>query len=178
VLVVCSLWYFFVPSSQQVIDHHIKIISMYNGLLHLHNFLRWVILILLLIAIIQSFSVRKNTTARALNKTSLFLLISAHIQFLIGLYQWFVGSFGYQLIEANGMSAVMKNSVQRFWAVEHMVGMLIGIILITVARSRVKMGRYSAASWLYVIALIIILAVVPWPFREEIARPWFPGMSR
>ncbi len=145
---------------------------MYNGLLHLHNLLRWVILLLLLITIVQAFS-----KSGGLRKASLFLLIAAHIQFLIGLYQWFAGSFGYKLIKSNGIGEVMKNSIQRFWAVEHIAGMLIGIILITSARGKVKQGNYNAASWMYLIALIIILAVVPWPFREDIARPWFPGMK-
>lgn len=145
---------------------------MYNGLLHLHNLLRWVVLIFLLIAIFQAFA-----KSGGLKRTSLILLISAHIQFLIGIYQWFVGGFGYKFIAANGFSEVMKNSVQRFWAIEHMTGMLIAIILITIARGKAKRGSYSAASWLYLVALILILAVIPWPFREEIARPWFPGMK-
>ncbi len=144
---------------------------MYTGLLHLHNFLRWVILLLLLIAIFQSFS-----KSGGLRKTSLFLLIATHTQFLIGLYQWLVGGFGYNLIKENGFGEVMKNSVQRFWAVEHITGMLIAAILITIARGKAKIGSYSAASWLYVVALILILASVPWPFREGIGRPWFPGM--
>ena len=145
---------------------------MYTGLLHLHNLLRWVILLLLLIAIFQSFS-----KTAGLRKTSLFLVIAAHTQFLIGLYQWLIGGFGYNLIKNNGFSEVMKNSAQRFWAVEHITGMFIATILITVARGKAKRGGYAAASWLYLIALILILAVVPWPFREGIARPWFPGMK-
>jgi len=145
---------------------------MYNGLLHLHNLLRWVILLLLLIAIFQSYS--KNG---GLRKISLFLLIAAHTQFLIGLYQWLTGNFGYNLIKSNGFGEVMKNTAQRFWAVEHITGTLIAIILITIARGKVKRAEYSAALWMYVVALILILAVVPWPFREGIARPWFPGMK-
>lgn len=145
---------------------------MYNGLLHLHNFLRWVILLLLLVSIFQSFS-----KSVGLKRTSLFLLIATHIQLLIGLYQWLVGGFGYNLIQENGFAEVMKNTAQRFWAVEHITGMLIATILITVARGKAKRGSYSAASWLYVVALILIIAVVPWPFREDIARPWFPGMK-
>jgi hypothetical protein len=145
---------------------------MYNGLLHFHNFLRWVILILLLVSIFQSFS-----KSAGLKKTSLFLLIATHIQVLIGLYQWLVGGFGFNLIKENGFGEVMKNTVQRFWAVEHITGMLIAAILITAARGKSKIGNYSAASWLYVVALILILASVPWPFREDIARPWFPGMK-
>lgn len=144
---------------------------MENGLLHLHNFMRWIILFFLLLALLQSFSKKP-----ALQKTSLWLLIAAHITLLIGLYQYFTGAFGYKLIQSNGFAAVMKDSVLRFWAVEHITGMLIAIILITIARGKAKRGGYSAVSWLYLFALIIILAVVPWPFREVIGRPWFPGV--
>ncbi|MBI1779841.1 MAG: hypothetical protein HYR66_00460 [Sphingobacteriales bacterium] len=144
---------------------------MASGLLHLHNLLRWVILILLLVALFQAF-----TKKEGLKKTSLFLMIAAHITLLIGLYQWFVGPMGLQLIRDNGMSEVMKNSVHRFFAIEHITGMIIAIILITMARGRAKKGLYAPASWMLLIALIAILVSVPWPFREGIGRPWFPGM--
>jgi hypothetical protein len=149
---------------------------MYTGLLHLHNLLRWVLLILLVVALIQAFSARKASTGAGLKKTSLYLLISAHIQFLIGLYQWIVGPWGYKLIADNGMGVVMKNASYRFFAIEHSVGMLIAIVLITIARGKVKKSAYRAAGWLYLIALLLILATIPWPFREAVARPIFPGM--
>lgn len=145
---------------------------MYTGLLHLHNILRWVILILLLVALFQSFS--KNG---GLKKTSLWLLISAHITLLLGLFQYFNGANGFHIFEnAGGFAEVMKNSVYRFWAVEHITAMIAAVILITIARGKAKKENYSAAKWLYLIALILILAAVPWPFREGIARPLFPGM--
>jgi len=150
---------------------------MYNGLLHLHNLLRWVILLLLLISIVQAFSAKNNpASGGSLQKTSLYLLISAHITLLVGLYQWFAGDLGFKAIQNVGMGEVMKNSASRFWAVEHFSGMLIAIILITIARGKVKRSAYSAASWLYLVALIVILVTVPWPFRAGIGRPWFPGM--
>jgi hypothetical protein len=144
---------------------------MESGLLHLHNFLRWVILFFLLLSLLQAFG--KKT---ALKKTSLWLLIAAHITLLIGLYQYFTGAVGYKLIQVNGFAGVMKDSALRFWSVEHISTMIIAIILITIARGKAKNGVYAAASWLYLIALLLILAGVPWPFREGIGRPWFPGM--
>lgn len=144
---------------------------MESGLLHLHNLLRWIILIFLVVAILQAVAKKAG-----LLKTSLWLLIASHITLLIGLYQYFTSAVGYNLIRLNGFAAVMKDSAQRFWAVEHISGMIIAIILITIARGKVKKTNYSSATVLYVIALLIILAVVPWPFREGIARPWFPGM--
>ncbi|MBC7868291.1 MAG: hypothetical protein H7X88_12220, partial [Gloeobacteraceae cyanobacterium ES-bin-316] len=90
---------------------------MESGLLHLHNLLRWIILLFLLLALLQAFGKKPG-----LKKTSLWLLISAHITLLIGLYQYFTGAFGYKLIEANGFGGVMKDSVLRFWAIEHITG--------------------------------------------------------
>ncbi len=146
---------------------------MYTGLLHLHNLLRWVIILLLLLALFQAFTKKEGIT-----KSSLFLLIAAHITLLLGLYQWAVSeTVGYSMIGRMGFGNVMKDSFARFWVVEHMLGMIIAIILITIARGKAKTLNYKAASWLYLIAFILILASVPWPFRESIGRPWFPGMS-
>jgi len=144
---------------------------MYNGLLHLHNFLRWIIIILLLLNIVNALSGKKNL------KQSLWLLIASHITLLVGLYQYFVGMMGFRLIQTLGMGEVMKNSASRFWAVEHISGMILAIALITIAHiSLKKQSSPKKSGVLFLIALIIILAVVPWPFREAIARPWFPGM--
>jgi len=154
---------------------------MYQGILHLHNFGRWVVLILLLVALFKSIgglSGSKSFT-NGDKKVGLFLMISAHLMLLIGLYQWFVGP-GLEGIQQLGMAGVMKNSVARFWSVEHPVGMLIGIILITIGRGSAKknisdIAKHRRSFWFYLAALIIIIASVPWPFRE-VARPLFPGM--
>ena len=154
---------------------------MYEGLLHLHNFGRWVVLILLLVALVKSFNGMSGNKpfTNGDKKTGLFLMISAHIMLLIGLYQWFV-RMGLPLIQQYGMKAVMQNAQQRFWAVEHITGMLIGIILITIGRGSAKKNisdkaKHSRSFWFYLIAFIIIVASVPWPFRE-VGRPLLPGM--
>jgi len=146
---------------------------MYNGLLHLHNLLRWVILILLLVSIFQAF-----TKKEGLAKTSLFLMISAHITLLLGLFQYFTSEVaGFKMIErVGGMGQVMKDSFARFWVVEHISTMLIAIVLITVARRKAKALQYKPTLILLFIAFLLIMAGIPWPFREAIARPWFPGM--
>lgn len=155
---------------------------MYTGLLHLHNLLRWIILLLLLVAIIRHLS--GMNSRRPINagdqRVDLFLMISAHLTFVIGLYQWIAGPWGLKNIQNAGFGAVMSNSVYRFWAVEHLTGMLIAIVLITIARGRVKRSTgfkaHRPALLLFVLALILIVAVVPWPVREGIGRPLLPGM--
>ena len=155
---------------------------MYNGLLHLHSLLRWVILLLLLIALFRHLSGMnsKRLVNNGDRKVDLFLMIVAHTTFLIGLYQWIAGEKGLKTIQHFGMGEVMKNSGWRFFAVEHLTGMLIAIILITVGRGAVKRSSdfrvHRKAFWYFLIALILIIVSVPWPFREGIGRPWFPGM--
>lgn len=145
---------------------------MYQGLLHLHNLLRWIIVILLLLTILQAYRRQPQ-----LLKTSLWLMIASHITLLLGIYQWLNGELGLALIEKNGMGEVMKTPAYRFWAVEHITAMLIAILLITIARGSVKNQRFRSATWLYLIAFILILVSIPWPFRlDGIGRPWFPGM--
>lgn len=146
---------------------------MYSGLLHLHNVLRWVILILLLISLVQSFT--KNG---GIQKTSLWLLIAAHITLILGLFQYFNNeAVGFHMIEnLGGFGNVMKDSFARFWVVEHITAMILAIVFITLARGKVKKQNLDTAKWFYLVALILILAAVPWPFREGIGRAWFPGM--
>ncbi len=155
---------------------------MYKGLLDLHSVLRWVILLLLVIAITRHFlALRSKRPVNAADrKIDLFLMVSAHTTLLIGIYEWIVGGFGLKSIQNNGFKAVMENASLRFWAVEHITGMLLAIIFITIGRGAIKRGSntsaHNKAAWLFLLALIFILACIPWPFRVGIGRPLLPGM--
>ena len=143
------------------------------GLVHLHNLLRWVILILLVVSIFQAF-----TKKEGLKKTSLFLMISAHITLLLGLFQYFTSEVaGFKMIERlGGMANVMKDPMARFWVVEHISVMFLSIVLITIARRKAKALEYKSVLNLLVIAFLLIMSGIPWPFREIVERPLFPGM--
>ncbi|HSC52185.1 MAG TPA: hypothetical protein VLC98_01090 [Phnomibacter sp.] len=142
-----------------------------TGLLHLHNVLRWVVLLFLLLTLLQA--VGKKETIK---KWSLFLMISAHTMLLIGLYQWLAGRYGLLTAEIPEGVSRMKDKFWRFYQVEHPAMMLISIVLITMARSRAKVLNYKAVTTLLIIALVLILAAIPWPGRENVGRALFPGM--
>lgn len=77
-----------------------------------------------------------------------------------------------------GMGAAMKETALRYWLVEHMVGMLLGIILITVGRIAAKKAatdkeKFKKIAVFFTIGILIILATIPWPFREAVGRGWF-----
>ena len=81
---------------------------MYTGLLHLHNTLRWVVLIALILSIYKLF------TQKDALKTSKTLLMSAHASLLVGLYQYIAGPLGIKMIQSAGMAATMKDFCDYF----------------------------------------------------------------
>lgn len=152
---------------------------MYRVLLPLHSYLRWVILILEIVAIYRSFSgmTAKRPFGEGDRKAGLFLMIAAHTQLLVGLYLYFAGPLGIAYIQNLGFGEVMKNKVARFYAVEHIFGMLVAIALITIGKGVARKAIPDAAKhrrsfWFFLVALIIILATIPWPFRTGIGMGW------
>ena len=145
---------------------------MYTGLVHLHNLLRWVVLIALILTILNLI-LKKDAL-----KTSKVLLISAHTTLLLGLYQYFFGNVGFQLIKsaAGGMKDVMKDAASRFWAVEHAFSMILAIVFITIGHVKLKKsGKTNPTLVFFILALVLILLMTPWPFKAGIGRPWYPG---
>jgi uncharacterized membrane protein len=154
--------------------------SFYTGLLHLHSFGRWLILLLLLVAIFRSATAGSRLFTSTDRRIGTILTIFADIMLLVGAYQWYAGKWGYKQIEfLGGVGEVMKNSTARFFAVEHLIGMLIAIILIHMGKAQAKRNitdraKHKHTFIFYLVALLVILASIPWPFREVGAdRGWF-----
>ena len=143
----------------------------YAIFLHLHSIGRWIILLLLLIAIFNSMVAGNRPWIRTDARTGTILVIFADLMFIIGLVIWYFGSRGYKLIETMGMSAVMKDASARFFAVEHIAMMLVTIILIHIGKAQARKpigdkAKHRRTLVFYLIALILILVSIPWPFRE------------
>lgn len=144
--------------------------GLYNFLLHLHSIGRWIVLILLIIAIFNSMVAGKRPFIRTDARTGLILTIFADLMLLVGLVLWFLGPKGYALIQQSGMAAIMRDPVQRFFVMEHNVGMLIAIILMHIGKAQGKKAisdraKHRRTMIFYLLALLIILASIPWPFR-------------
>lgn len=147
---------------------------MYTGLLHLHSFLRWVVLLLMVITIVDSLVRIYRPFLNNERKLSLFTMILLHMQLLIG-----IGLEIPYLINAMKVGGIMKNPELRFFVVEHFLGMLIAIALVTIGHVKAKKQSESWAKHkliftYYTIALILILISIPWPFRMVgEGRGWF-----
>lgn len=136
---------------------------MYTGLKHLHSGLRYVVLILLILAIINAISglVGKKTYTEGNRKLNLFTLISAHIQLLVGLGLYALST----MVSFSDMATVMKTANLRYWTVEHISMMIIAIVLITVGHAKSKRGetagaKHKSIAVFYTIALVVILAAI------------------
>lgn len=156
---------------------------MQTGLVHLHNLLRWIILILLLVSIYKAYTGWKSAGEFKAGdkKIWLFTMIASHITLLLGLYQVALGRYGIFTTTLPEGTSFMKDKFYRFYWLEHPLLMIIAITLITIGHATAKKNigaeqKYKKAFFLFLIALIAILAAVPWPFREIVGRPLLPGM--
>ena len=150
---------------------------MFSVLLQVHSILRWVILILLFLSIVQSLIgwIRHREIREGDAKLWLFTMICAHTTLLIGLILLLFGHIG---ILSRGLPEgvdLMKDKFYRFFWVEHPTGMLVATILITLGRGVLKKQitdplKYKRAFWFFLLALLMILATIPWPGREIVGR--------
>ena len=142
-------------------------------LVALHSLNRFVLLILLLVVIVKSLIswLNKSPFEKTDDKLSLFLFISTHTQLLLGLILYFVSP----IVIFSGAS--MKDSVARYWLVEHGTAMLIAIVLISMARIQSKKLTDSAAKYkklftFNIAALAIILANIGMSHRGFFSVNW------
>ena len=138
---------------------------MYTGLVHAHSGLRWVALLLLLAAVFVSISrwLGAKSFTDGNRKLYLFTLISVHLQLVLGLILYFISP------KVN--FSALSERVIRFYTVEHISIMLLAIIAITIGYSRSKRatddtGKHRLVSICYGIGLVLILAGIPWAFRN------------
>ncbi|MBT1687487.1 cytochrome B [Dawidia soli] len=133
---------------------------LYKILLEAHSGVRYLVLLLLIVVIVKSLMglINKRPFAKGDNLLSLFLLIFTHIQLLLGLFLYFVSprvNFGPEAM----------TDYYRYFTAEHITGMLVAVVLITIARSTSKRMTDPAAKhkrlFLFnTIALVIILIVL------------------
>lgn len=135
---------------------------MLKGLLDLHNLLRWLILILLVVNIIKNFADTNKPFTKIHKKMGLWLMICAHLTLVVGLVMLAV-----DLSSLADRSMIMSNDALRFKFVEHPIAMIIAIVLITIGKGVAKknvsdLKKHRKSAVLYLIALVIILAMIPW----------------
>jgi uncharacterized membrane protein len=136
---------------------------MYTTLFGLHSGLRYIVLLLLALALVLAVIglFAKKPYSEMNRKVNLFAMISTHTQFLVGLILYFFSP----MVNYSNMAEAMKEATQRYWTVEHSVMMLFAIVLITVGHSRSKkakdaVNKHRAIALYYGLAVLVILVAI------------------
>jgi uncharacterized membrane protein YhfC len=152
---------------------------MYPLLLAVHSLLRWAVLAAGGAAILRALMGRKHTWTPADDRAGLWFVLAMDVQFLLGLVLY-AGVSPITRAAFADFGGAMGNSMLRFWAVEHLFGMLIAVALVHIGRVRIRKAtdtarRHRLALIFYGLALAAILASIPWPWMQA-GRPLFRGL--
>lgn len=147
---------------------------MLTGFLHLHNVLRYLIIIAAVWAIIKLIQAKKaNKPFGKSEKTpSLLYMIFMDIQLVLGVALFFFTNYITKLKE---VAFSDWDKVSQFFLREHLPIMILSLIFVHIGHSAAKKSKYSKAITFFIISLVLIIAAVPWPFRD-LGRGWIPGM--
>lgn len=143
-----------------------------------HSLLRWVVLLAAFWALLRTWSgvAFHSPWTNQDRKSGLIFSSILNVQFLIGLVLYFLSPVTRAAMENFG--AAMKDGALRFYAVEHVTGMLLAVILAQVGysvskRAATDRGKFLRGAIFYTLAILLILASIPWPFMKY-GRPLFP----
>lgn len=141
---------------------------MYIGFLHLHNTLRWLLLIVLVVILIKYMAgwMRNQPWKKSDNILGIVLAWLIDLQLITGLALYFFLSPITEMAFRN-FGAAMKDPDLRFYAVEHISMMVIAVVLVHIGREKSKrtktdIGKFRTSSVFYLIALVVLIAAIPW----------------
>jgi hypothetical protein len=155
---------------------------MYSAFLLIHSLLRWVVVIAGLVVLARAISgLTGRRDWRSADGASIKVFsIALDIQFLIGLllYVWLSPFIRDAWAD---MAATMRNAPLRFFTVEHTAGMIIGIALAHVGKSKIGKAadaahKHKLAAVFFGLAMVVILLSIPWPGMPG-GRPLLRGLT-
>lgn len=136
---------------------------MYSFIQQFHSGLAYLVLLLLVVAILNSLKgmSSKKEFAAGDRKIALFALIVSHIQLVIGFILYFVSPVGKAAL------GMMGDSNLRLTALEHPLINIIAIVLITIGWSKHKRvlentDKFKAIAVFFGLGFVLILSRIPW----------------
>lgn len=137
---------------------------------HLHSTLRYLILVFLVASVLISLMkmMGKKPFTKGDKMTYLMTLIFCHVQLIVGFVLFIMKDYHKRFSQ---MGAIMKEPVPRFFTIEHTLMMLLAIVFITIGYSSAKratadLAKHKKTFIFYLIGLLLIIAAIPWPFRN------------
>jgi hypothetical protein len=141
----------------------------------MHNIVRWVALILAILATVTAFLGwfgKRQWTERD-RKIGSFFGIAMDIQILLGLILYFTSPLTRTALADFGAAMGVKDL--RFFAIEHVFYMVLAVVFahlgsILARRASDSKAKFQRAAIFFGLSLLLILLGIPW------MRPLFPGL--
>jgi hypothetical protein len=144
-------------------------LRMHGFVLVLHSWFRWVVLVTAIVVVVRAITGWRSGRPWTLadDRAGLWFSIALDVQVLIGLVLYFALSpiTRSALLDFTG---AMSNSALRYWAIEHVLGVAIGVVLAHIGKSRVRRigpdaRRHKVAAIFFGLSLLAIVVSIPWP---------------
>lgn len=148
--------------------------NFYEILKSAHSGWRYIVLILLVVAVIQALAgwFGKKTYTEGNRKLNVFTLISAHIQLVFGLVLYFLSPL------TKGPTA---DAMYRYWKMEHIAIMILSIVLITIGNAKSKkvdaaISKHKTIAIFFGLALVFIVVAIFMMTKADASKTFF-GIS-
>ena len=142
---------------------------------HAHSGLRYVILVLIVMSLVKAYKGWKGdgSFVKGDQMIYLFTMIALHTQMLLGAVLYSISPY----VQLSDMAGAMADPQLRFFTVEHILGMIIAIALVTIGRSKTKKmedgnKQHKTILIFYGIGAVLIFLSIPWPFMKSFGH-WF-----
>ncbi len=151
-----------------------KNMDLYGILKSAHSGWRYVVFLLLVVAVIQALAgwFGKKTYTEGNRKLNVFTLISAHIQLVFGLILYFLSPL---------TKMASSEAIGRYWKMEHISIMILAIVLITVGNAKSKkvtdaVAKHKNIAIFFGLALVFIVVAIFMMTKVGPTKTFF-GMS-
>ena len=148
---------------------------MHVFLLAIHNVLRWVVLVLAIVAAVFAFLgwFKKRAWEERDRKFGLFLTIAIDIQLLLGLLLYFTSQLVKTALQDFG--AAMAIADARQFALEHPFYMILALVFAHLGSTLPKkvddpQAKFKRAAIFFALTVLFLLLGIPW------MRPLFPRL--
>ena len=135
-----------------------------DDMVHAHSGLRWLVLIMLVVAIINGLIgwLGNKDWKKKDKMINMITMMFFHLQVVIGIVLYFVGPK-----KAFNGFADLGHELSRFYALEHPLMMLIATILFTIGYSKAKKAdsdslKFRRTFFWFLITLVLVLFSIPW----------------
>lgn len=141
---------------------------MYQIVLAIHNILRWIVLVLAVVALLQAYIgwIGKREYSELDRKAGVFFSVSLDIQVFLGILLYvFLSPITRTAFQ--DFSTAMTIPEIRFFAVEHILMMILAVILVHVGMILTKkatsdVSKFRRAATWYSLAFLVVIMAIPW----------------